>query len=133
MQKLRSIHLYLGCIFAPLLLFFAVSGIWQTLGFHSELLRKLSSIHTQAHWKDGSGLTSPPLMIFIVVMAVSFIFSTVLGVVMAFKFGRNRKAAFCCLALGLIIPIVLVLSRVFGHHEPGIIPNQVESATSGKP
>ena len=45
MQKLRSIHLYLGCIFAPLLVFFAISGIWQTLGFQSEFLRKLSSIH----------------------------------------------------------------------------------------
>jgi hypothetical protein len=30
MQKLRSVHLYLGCLFAPMLLFFAISGIWQT-------------------------------------------------------------------------------------------------------
>jgi hypothetical protein len=35
MKKLRLLHLYLGCIFAPMLLYFAVSGIWQTVGIHS--------------------------------------------------------------------------------------------------
>ena len=116
MQKLRSIHLYLGCIFAPLLLFFAISGIWQTLGFQTDFLQKVSSIHTERRWKDGSELGSFPLRMFVVVMAVSFIVTTVLGVIMAIKFGRNRKAAYCCLALGLIIPLTMVLFRVFGHH-----------------
>ena len=32
MKRLRAIHLYLSCVFAPLLLFFAISGIWQTWG-----------------------------------------------------------------------------------------------------
>src|ERR1035441_3785524 len=92
MRKLRSIHLYLGCIFAPLLLFFAISGVWQTLGFQSEFLHKLSSIHTEQAWKDGSELGSFPLRVFVIVMAVSFMVTTILGVIMAFKFGRNRKA-----------------------------------------
>ena len=113
MQKLRSIHLYLGCIFAPLLLFFAVSGIWQTLGLHSLFLRKLSTIHTAARWKNGSELSSLPLRLFVIVMAVSFIVTTLLGIVMAFRFGRSRKAVFYCLALGVFIPSVLVLLRTF--------------------
>jgi hypothetical protein len=46
MQKLRALHLYLGCLFAPMLLFFAASGIWQTLGIHPRLLQRLSTIHT---------------------------------------------------------------------------------------
>ena len=112
MQKLRSIHLYLGCIFAPLLLFFAVSGIWQTLGFESEFLQKLSSIHTERRWKDGSELGSFPLRVFVIVMAMSFILTTLLGVIMAVRFGRNRKAALFCLALGLMIPGVMVLFRM---------------------
>jgi ABC-type antimicrobial peptide transport system permease subunit len=114
MQRLRSAHLYLGCVFAPLLLFFAVSGIWQTLGFQPEFLHKLSSIHTQARWKDGSELGSFPLRIFVIFMALGFILSTVLGVIMAFRFGRSRKAAFYCLAAGVAVPAVLVLLRVFG-------------------
>jgi hypothetical protein len=121
MQKLRSIHLYLGCIFAPLLLFFAISGIWQTLGYQPEFLHKLSSVHTQARWKDGSELGSVPLRIVVVIMALSFILSTVLGVVMAFKFGRSHKAAFYCLVLGVVIPAILVLIRIVSPHHSRII------------
>jgi hypothetical protein len=112
MQKLRSVHLYLGCIFAPLLLFFAISGLWQTIGFRSGFLSRLSTIHTAHQLKNGSGLNSGLLLIFVVVMAVSFIVTTILGVVMAVKFGRSRKAAIYCLALGVVIPGVLVLYRV---------------------
>jgi hypothetical protein len=113
MQKLRSIHLYLGCIFAPLLLFFALSGIWQTLGLHSSFLEKVSSIHTERRWKDGSELGSFPLRVFVVIMAVSFVISIILGVIMAFKFGRSRRAALYCLGLGVAMPSVFVLLRLF--------------------
>jgi len=112
MQKLRSIHLYLGCIFAPLLLFFAVSGVWQTLGLHSEFLSRLSTIHTSHQLKNGSGLSSGLLQIFVVVMAVSFVITTLLGVVMALKYGRSRRAAYGCLAFGVAFPLALVLIRL---------------------
>ena len=125
MQKLRSIHLYLGCIFAPLLLFFAISGIWQTLGFQPEFLQKLSSIHTERAWKDGSELGSFPLRMFVIVMAVSFILTTILGVIMAVNFGRNRKVAFYCLALGLVIPAVLVFVRMLAPHHSRVIQHGI--------
>lgn len=112
MQKLRSIHLYLGCIFAPLLLFFAISGIWQTIGLRTPLLEKLSSIHTEARWKNGNEWGSFPLRLFVLAMAIAFIITTVLGIVMAIRFGRSRKAAYLCLAIGTIVPVALVLMRV---------------------
>ncbi len=114
MKRLRSIHLYLGCIFAPLLLFFAVSGIWQTLGFHSDMLTRLSTIHTSHQLKDGSGLSGGLLMIFVLVMAVSFVVTTVRGVIMAIKHGGSRRAAYYCLAFGVAFPIALVAIRAFG-------------------
>ena len=114
MQRLRSIHLYLGCIFAPLLLFFALSGIWQTLGTHSHLLDRLSTIHTSHHLKAGGGLTSVFMIILVILMAVNFIVTTILGVVMAIKFGRSRRAALCCMAFGAVCPFVFVLLRVLG-------------------
>ena len=64
MQKLRSIHLYLGCIFAPQLLFFAISGIWQALGFRTPLLKLISTIHTLHVLMSGDGFSSVPLKIF---------------------------------------------------------------------
>lgn len=110
MQKLRSIHLYLGCIFAPMLLFFAISGIWQIFGFqNSGFLQTLSTIHTSHRLKSGTHLSNPVLVGFILLMALSFIVTTILGVVMALKFGRNRKAAFTCLAAGVLCPLILVL------------------------
>ncbi len=109
MHKLRSLHLYLGCLFAPLLLFFAISGIWQTLGLQSRLLARLSTIHTSHALKVGGSLTNALLMIFVLGMAVSFIITTVLGVIMAIKYGRNRRAAFYCLAFGIAFPLVLIL------------------------
>lgn len=122
MNKLRSIHLYLGCIFAPLLLFFAISGIWQMFGFHSNFLDHMSTVHTSRSLKDGSGWSSSWMQAFVFIMALSFIVTTVLGVVMAIKFGRSRKAAFVCLALGIIIPAALIIFRLLGHHESMIRP-----------
>jgi hypothetical protein len=112
MQKLRSIHLYLGCIFAPMLLFFAISGIWQTLRIRSPLLDWLSAIHTSSRFKLGHEPSSPVLKIFVIIMAVSFIISIILGIIMAFKFTKSRKAALYCLALGVIIPVVLILVKI---------------------
>src|SRR4029078_690434 len=106
MQKLRSAHLYLGCIFAPMLLFFAISGIWQTLGIgHSGLLAMLSTAHRMTTLKSGFTLSSVVLRGFIVLMAIGFIISTVLGIVMALTQGTNRRRAFCCLAFGCLFPL----------------------------
>jgi hypothetical protein len=111
MKKLRSLHLYLGCIFAPMLLFFAVSGIWQTFGlhFHSDLLARLSTIHMSRGLKNGSGFSSIYMMVFVLLMAVSFIISVILGVVMALKYGGSKRAAFYCLAAGVVVPLAIIV------------------------
>lgn len=111
MKNLRALHLYLGCIFAPLLLFFAISGIWQTLGIHSNLLNSLSTIHTAHHLKIGGGLAGPLMKVFVLVMAVSFVLTTVLGVIMAIKHGGKRRTAYVCLVLGVVFPLALVLFK----------------------
>ena len=111
MKKLRSLHLYLGCIFAPLLLFFAISGIWQTCGLNSKTLAWLSTIHTSKALKIGT-LSSPPLKFFVIIMAMSFILTTLLGVIMALKYGGNRRAAVYCLGAGIAIPVVVILIPV---------------------
>lgn len=117
MNKLRQIHLYLGCVFAPLLIFFAISGTWQTLGLHWKegnfALALLSTIHMSRGLKkhDLSNLSSPMLRWIVIAMALSLIVTIVLGVVMAFRFG-HRRAALLCLALGVLVPLGLVLSRL---------------------
>jgi len=113
MQKLRSLHLYLGCIFAPLLLFFAVSGIWQMLGIHTTFLERLSSIHTAHGGKKGDGLSNYGVKTFVLLMALAFIITTVLGIVMAIKYGRSRRAAYYCLAAGIIVPVAMIVIGLY--------------------
>jgi hypothetical protein len=113
MKKLRSLHLYLGCVFAPLLLFFAASGIWQTYdpdyAYHSKLLGELSTIHRGSSLKSGFTLSSAVLRDFILLMAVGFIITTVLGVIMAVTQGGNRKRAYYCLAFGVLFPLAVIV------------------------
>jgi len=94
-----------------MLLFFAVSGIWQTYApysyQHSKALAWLSTIHTSHGLKNGN-LSSPILRGFVLVMAASFIVSILLGIVMALTFGRSRRAACCCLAFGALFPLVVI-------------------------
>ncbi len=120
MNFLRRVHLYLGCFFAPMLLFFSISGIWQVYGIQWEepnkLLRLLSTIHMghnlRAKDPNAFTFTSPYLEFFVALMAGSLVASILLGVVMAFKFGRGTLAL-ASLALGLFVPLVLII--LFAH------------------
>jgi hypothetical protein len=134
MKKLRALHLYFGCIFAPMLVFFAVSGIWQTLGIRSGIYVWLSTIHTEWALKNGSHFGSWPLRIFVVVMAASFVVSTILGVVMALKHGSRRQAIYC-LACGVIVPLGIIFIFRTGPHARGnpdsLVISLAEAAASG--
>jgi hypothetical protein len=114
MKKLRLLHLYLGCIFAPMLLFFAISGIWQTLGIgHSGSLAMLSTAHIGMRLKNGFTLSSAALRLFIILMAVGFIVTTILGIAMALTQGSNRKTAFYCLTFGVLFPLIVIVISAF--------------------
>jgi len=63
--------------------------------------------------KSGAGLSSLPLKVFALVMTVSFIVMTILGVVLAIKHGRSSRAAYYCLAFGVVFPLVFILVRAF--------------------
>ena len=119
MQKLRLAHLYLGCLFAPMLVFFSLSGVWQILDLQSVekgqkpgVLAFLSTLLTGDHLRAAGGatLSSPLFKGLNVVMATVLIATIVLGVVMAFRFGRGRTAVICLIA-GIAVPVLLVLVR----------------------
>jgi len=121
MKFLRRLHLYLGCFFAPMLLFFSISGIWQVYGLQwgsaPNWFTYLSTIHMghQLFWKDPTkaySLSSSYLEFFVVLMAASLVISIILGIIMAFKFGRGTLAL-ASLAGGVIVPLVLIL--LFAH------------------
>lgn len=66
MKKIRQLHLYLGTLFAPLIIFFALSGILQTLEAHEgagtpKWIEQIASIHKhQALQSDEPKRPRPP-------------------------------------------------------------------------
>jgi len=121
MNLLRRIHLYLGCFFAPMLVFFCVSGTWQVYGLQwgqgPNIFTYLSTIHMghQLFFKDPTKaytFSSPYLEFFVVLMAASLVISILLGVIMAFKFGRGTLAL-ASLAAGVLVPLILII--LFAH------------------
>src|SRR5262245_36483396 len=114
MTRLRTIHLYLGCFFGPLLIFFAISGIWQTLQLHlgpdSGVLATVSTIHTSRALKsDPNTLSSPLLQAFVIAMALGLVVTAIVGIVMALRFGRSRGGVLAVLAAGIMLPAILIL------------------------
>jgi hypothetical protein len=119
MNLLRRVHLYLGCFFAPMVVFFCVSGTWQVFGLqwgdNARVLKLLSTIHMGQNVKPGPNsftFNSIWLEYFVVLMAASLIVTIILGVVLAFRYGRGTLAL-ASLFGGILVPVVLIV--LFGH------------------
>lgn len=124
MKTLRQIHLYLGCIFTPLIVYFAFSGAWQVFRFNDipkdepptlirSFLHNLSMPHTNSTLPGLSPKTdySTLFSFFTLLMAVGMILTAGIGVALALKFGRSRKLIVLCLGFGLAVPILLLYIR----------------------
>ncbi len=119
MKSLRKLHLYLGCLFAPVLVFFAVTGAWQLFNYHHnskdgsyvapKLAAALSMIHKDQILPGMSRSQGAALRFFMLAAAVGLIATTVLGVVMAFKYnGRSPVPVILCLVAGVVVPVALL-------------------------
>jgi len=118
MKQIRQLHLYLGTLFAPLIIFFAFSGALQTFGFHESTkdgsyrapawIAALAEIHKDQRIAH-AGKSSPALKWFVALMAAGLITTSILGIYMAFKFNRHPRIICTLIALGIIIPVVALL------------------------
>jgi hypothetical protein len=118
MTFLRRLHLYLGCLFAPMLIFFAVSGSWQLFNWHESdkkgtyraprALVILSDIHKDAHIPPTPGRQATPLRYFMFAAAAGLVTSSVIGVVLAFRFSGKPLTAIVCLFAGIAVPALLL-------------------------
>ncbi len=118
MRFLRKLHLYLGCLFAPLLIFFAVTGSWQLFNWHESTrdrtyiappaLAALSDIHKNAHLPQTRGRNPTPLRYFMLAGAAGLVISSVVGVIMAYRFSRRPLVATICLLAGVVVPGVML-------------------------
>ena len=122
MRFLRRLHLYLGCLFAPILIFFAVTGSWQIFYWHESTKPRqdeqqytpphalvfLSRIHKEAHVPPTERWKPTPLRYFMFAAALGLIVTAVVGVIMAYRFSRQPLVATICLAVGTFLPAILL-------------------------
>ncbi len=118
---LRRIHLYLGTVFAPLLLVFALSGSWQLYRWNdakkdgsytpARFIRVLSSVHRDSTVARGIP-PSQGFKFFAGIACIALMTTTVLGIVMAYKFTPSPGTVTLCLLAGAAIPILLLVLRI---------------------
>jgi len=124
MKWIRTVHLYLGCLFAPMLIFFCASGAWQLFGLHRaakkalvvpdgsyvlpEWMVSLSSVHVRQGIDGLSNHASPAFRWFALALALGIIATVVLGLVMAFRRHRGRWVAVGVTVAGLVLPALFL-------------------------
>jgi len=118
MRFLRRLHLYLGCFFAPLLLFFVATGWYQTMQVDRQKKRgeaetwidRITSVHKDQVFPTESaiGYNTTLFKWFVVAMSIALIATVILGIVLAFKTLQLRWPVYVSLALGIGLPILLL-------------------------
>lgn len=118
MKLLRTLHLFLSCLFAPILIFFAVTGSWQLFNWHESTrdktyiappaLAALSFVHKDAHLPGTPGRQPTPLRYFMLAAAVGLVATAAIGIVMAYRFSRRPMVATICLLAGIVLPAGLL-------------------------
>ena len=120
MKRIRQLHLWLGILFSPLIIFFAFSGALQTFNLHDSeksgsyvapaWIAKIAEVHKNQRLVHERGV--PPSLLLkglVALMAVGLIVSSVSGIYMAFRFGRDRRLIWGLLTAGIVLPALLLL------------------------
>ncbi len=118
MRTLRKVHLYLGCFFAPLLLFYLSTGWYQTLhpnrnkglGEKGDWVTSLRSVHVDQVYPSEQAVSYSPRLyrVLVVIMCVSLLLTLAIGVYLAFRTSRKQWPVWLSIALGFLIPILLL-------------------------
>ena len=136
-RRLRDLHNWFGVFFAPGILFFAFSGVLQTLSLHEKgpagepppaWIGTLANVHKhqlvtmpprKALPAPRSGKPTPPppelraftpIKLFTVLLSLSLIASTLTGVWIALaQGGTRRRRTAALLVAGSVVPLLLLL------------------------
>ncbi len=117
MKFLRKLHLCLGCFFTPILVFYAVTGALQLFELHEQkknssyappaLLKWLSEVHIHQRWQAAAA--SVPFRWFALAAAAGFLLTSLLGILMAFKFSKSKVVVWLSLIAGALVPVLLLM------------------------
>jgi len=118
MKTLRRVHLYLGCFFAPLLIFYVATGWYQTVNpdrrkgvsDSTDLISRLSRVHVEQYYpsESATGYRTYFFRLLVVLMAIALIATVILGIILAFRTSRNKWMVGLTIALGMALPAILL-------------------------
>ena len=121
MKTIRQAHLYLGCLFAPLIIYFCLSGIWQLFRFNDVpkegpvssvrvMLHEISKPHTNATLpgKNPKQEKSDVFNLFAAIMGLGMTLSSILGIVLALKYTKKTSLVIFVLLAGTFLPIAFL-------------------------
>ena len=120
MKFIRRAHLYFGCFFAPLLVFFILTGWYQTVvpnrvksASEAETLwQKLRVVHSDQIYPSEQEFEKPSspklFQALVVVMSIAATLTVVLGLVLSFKLLKPVWPVVLCLVLGILLPVLLL-------------------------
>jgi len=113
-RNLMRLHRYAGLFTAPLILFFAISGIWQVFRLHEDTkngsYKAPQALKTMSDFHKAEGLDKRkaiPFKYAVSASAVILMLGTSLGLMAAFRLTRPRWLAVLPLFLGTVIPLLL--------------------------
>ena len=118
MKRLRRLHLYLGCFFAPLLLFYVGTGWYQTVridrnknvGEADNWVAKMTSVHKDQIWPTESAMSysTKTFKVLVVLMSIALIISVLTGLYLAFRTLREKWLILVVLIMGFALPILIL-------------------------
>ena len=136
MKNTRLVHFYLGVFFAPMIMFFAFSGVLQVFKMHEayrdtpgapgDWIAWMGQVHKEqalippkpasARKADAPATPAAPkepvrgaaMKWFTALMGASLIATTLLGLYIAFYYPRRRAGFVVAFVLGLLIPVALL-------------------------
>ena len=116
MKALRRLHLYLGCFFTPLLLFYLATGWYQTfhinrnkkVGEAETWVSRLTSVHKDQLYptESASGYSTRLFQMLVVIMSVALMTSIALGLILAWRTIRPSWLVWLWLGLGVLAPVL---------------------------
>ena len=136
-RRLRDLHNWLGVFFTPGIVFFALSGVFQTLGLHESapgrqpaapIIGVLASVHKEGEVVLPKRPPPPPaatdkpavrtlkqederfplFKVYALLLSVSLITSAAMGIAVALVNRAARRRTWTLLAAGCVVPLVLL-------------------------
>ncbi len=122
MKTLRQLHLYLGCIFAPLIIYFSISGAWQVFRLNDvpkdqtptamqSFFHELSKPHTNSTLPGLSPKTERSVVFnwLAALMSIGMVITAALGLILAFRYSKSPKLLFVCVGAGVLVPVIFLV------------------------